>query len=326
MRVFLTGATGFIGRHLATALAAEGHSVLCLVRDPSKSDWMRTCPGVEVVRGDLLDESALRACSGRADLVFHLAGCTSAVSRETYVAVNGHGTGKLAAAVASAAAPSVKIVYLSTLSVAGPRTAANPAREEEPPEPISTYGRSKLLGEELLRRHCSDRPWTIIRAPVVYGPHDRDVLLMFRLAAKGIILQVAGVRTELSLIHVKDMVRALILAGLRGPADGKVYYVSDGHVYTRDDVARHLRAAAGRGFALPVPPALMKVAGLVCDMTGRITGRPALLNSERVSESIQPGWVCRSARIEKDLGFSPGIAMAEGFPSTFRWYREQGWL
>jgi nucleoside-diphosphate-sugar epimerase len=323
MRVFLTGATGFIGRHLTPALSSEGHRVVCLVRSPSRAEWLKKLAGVEVVQGEIMDEELMRRCAADADIVFHLAACTRALRARTYYAVNGEGAAVLARA---AAAASTRIILVSSLSAAGPCTSAGPASEEDTPSPVSDYGRSKLLGEELLRRDCPASLWTIIRPPVVYGPWDRDVLLLFRLARLGIILQIAGRKTEVSTIHVEDLVRALLLAGRGSAPAGQVYHLSDGRVYTRDDVARILRSAVGRGVPFPVPAAVMRATGLFCDLAGSLTGRPPLLNSDRVREAIQPGWVCSGRKIEEDLDFSPAVMMEDGFRSTYEWYRENGWL
>jgi dihydroflavonol-4-reductase len=326
VNVLLTGATGFIGRTLAVRLAREGHRVKCLVRTPAKAAWTREHPSLELIPGDLEDGSLLRTAAAGAEVIFHLAACTSAVRKETLFAVNGEATGRLAEAASATAASSARLVYVSSLAAAGPHTADRPAREDESPRPISEYGRSKLLGEELLRRHCGRLTWTIIRPPPVYGPFDRDVLFLFKLAQKGILLRVLGVRTETSLLHVDDIVEALLMAACHPDAAGKQYYVSDGSVYGGDEIARTLRSLTGRGVVLPLPVAAMKLAGRVCDLAGRVTGRPFLLNSDKVTETIQSGWVCSSDKIRSELGFTPRIPLAEGFSSTYRWYREHGWL
>jgi nucleoside-diphosphate-sugar epimerase len=326
VNVFLTGATGFIGRHLAVRLAMEGHRVRCLVRTPTKAAWMKDHPSLEPIHGDLDDSALLRSASAGVEVIFHLAACTSAVRKKTLFAVNGDATGRLAEAASAAANTSARLVYVSSLAAAGPHTSDRPAREESAPSPISDYGRSKLLGEELLRRHSSGLSWTIIRPPAVYGPFDRDILFLFKLAKKGILLQIRGVKTETSLLHVDDIVEALFLAAFHPEAAGKHYYVSDGHVYGRGEIAETLRALAGRGFILPLPVAAMKLVGRFSDLAGLVTGRPLLLNSDKVAETLQPGWVCSSDRIRRELGFTPRLAMAEGFASTYRWYRSRGWI
>lgn len=326
MNIFLTGATGFIGRNLAPRLAGEGHRVVCLVRDPSRAAWMSEFPSLEPVLGDIMDDGLLRSCVAGTDLVIHLAACTSAVSTETYFEINGRATGRLASLLAESGPGDARMIFLSSLSVAGPHTSASPAVEEEPPRPVSTYGESKLLGENLLQRNCGGRSWTVLRAPVVYGPYDRDVLFLFRLARRGILLRIRGVETETSLVHVDDLVEAVLLAAGSAEAGGKVYYVSDGRTYSRDGIHAAFREVTGRGTVVALPRAIMKGMGFLNDQAARISGKPALLNSDRVKESIQPGWVCRSDRIREDLGYTPGIFMEEGFRTTYDWYRDQGWI
>jgi dihydroflavonol-4-reductase len=325
VRAFVTGASGFIGRHLVHALSSAGHTLTCLVRNPLSAAWMKDLPGCEMVRGTLVDGPLLEECARGVEVVYHLAGCTSAGGNECCTEVNALGTERLARATAPTEA---RLVYLSSLSAAGPRTSRDPALEDDPPNPVSDYGRSKLLGEERIREILPRERWTILRAPAVFGPGDRDVLFLFRMASLGIIPQVAGRRTEVSVIHVEDLVRALLLAGTREASRGRLYHVSNGRVYTRDDLANALRLAVQREtvLPLPLPPLLFRAVGLLSDLAVRISGRPALLNSDKVREVLQPGWVCSSARIEKELGFSAAIGMEEGFRSTWEWYQREGWI
>jgi len=324
--VFLTGGTGFIGRNLAVKLARRGHHVRCLVRDPAGASWMREHPGLDPVRGDIGDPDSLRRCLEGAEAVFHLAGVTKAASRDEYLRVNGRGTEHVASAVAAADERIRKVLLVSSLAVAGPRTAANPAREEDEPGPITWYGESKLLGERLLLERCGHLPWTIVRPPVVYGPFDRDVFLYFKAAASGFVPLLRGGTMELSLVHVEDLTDAILLAGFSPEAHGKRYYVSDGAVHTTRGLADLLRMILGRGAILPVPASLLRAAGLLCDAGARLTGKPALLNGQKVRESLQDGWVCSDERIRKELGYAPRVGIEHGFRSTLAWYRENGWI
>jgi dihydroflavonol-4-reductase len=324
--LFVTGGTGFIGRALTVRLSQLGHRVTCLVRDAGRRDWMEGCPGVASVRGDLLDPDSYRAALAQAEIVFHLAGLTKARTRREYLETNGEGTGRLAEAAAGPGSRVRKIVYVSSLAVAGPHLAARPAREEEEPRPLTDYGESKLLGEELLRRHCGGVAWAILRPAVVYGPFDRDVFLSFRAAARGFVPLLGGGRLELSLVHVADLVEALTLAAFSARSDGRVYFVSDGQAYTSGEVAATLRELSGGARVLPVPGAVLRLAGLVGDLAAATTRRAALLNSQKVREALQEGWVCSIERIRAELGFAPCIGLENGFRTTFGWYRENGWI
>ena len=325
MRVTVTGATGFIGRALALRLAAAGTPVLALVRDVARAGDLAATPGVEVVRGDLLDPGLLRDLVGGAGVVYHLAGLTSARSRGEFMAVNAEATGALAAAAARAPRPP-KLVLVSSLSVAGPRTADQPAREDDPPAPLNGYGESKLRGEELLRRNAAGARWTIVRPPWVYGPGDRATLALFRLAARGFFPSVRGGCMQVSLVHVHDLVEALVLAGEAAAADGRVYYAADGQVHTVAQFGRALLAACGGGRALHVPGVVFRLLGLAGEAGAWLRRRPPLLGRDKSCEGLQPGWVCDDGRIRNELGYRSRVELERGVVETLAWYRMRGWL
>lgn len=321
----VTGASGFIGRALALRLAASGVRVLAVVRNASRAGDLAATPGVELVRGDLRDPQVPRDLAARAGVIYHLAGLTSARSRAEFKVVNSEITGALASAAASSPVPP-KLVLVSSLSVAGPHTATRPAREDDPPAPVNGYGESKLLGEELLRRNGAGVRWTIVRPPWVYGPGDRASLALFRLAARGFFPSVRGGRMQVSLVHVHDLVEALILAGDSAQADGRVYYAADGVVHTVAQFGQALLAACGGGRTMHVPGFVFRFIGLAGEAAGWLARRPALLGWDKASEGLQQGWVCDDARIRAELGYRSQVGLEAGVVETLAWYRTRGWI
>jgi len=326
MKILLTGGTGFIGRNLAVKLSRMGHHVLCLVRDKSRSGWMSDHPGLEPVQGDLEHKDSIAVHVGEVDLVFHLAGLTKARNRDEFIRVNGEGTGILVDAVLQGAKAIKKILYVSSLAVAGPHTSKDPARENGKVSPITDYGESKLVGEQLLLEKCRDIPWTIVRPPVVYGPYDRDVFVYFKMADSGLILIAANRAQELSLIHVDDAVDGIIEAGFAEKSDGEVFYLSDGRVHTLEDVVGTLSRIAGGCKIIRLPHFVGKIAGLSGDCITRLSGKPQLINSQKLKEARQDGWVCSIEKIRDLLGFTPKIEAEVGLESTHLWYKNAGWL
>jgi nucleoside-diphosphate-sugar epimerase len=282
-------------------------------------------PGVDLVRGDLRDRALLRDLVGRAGTIYHLAGLTTARSRAEFMAVNGEATGALAAAAAAAPAPP-KIVYVSSLAVAGPRPAANPAREDDVPAPVTAYGESKLLGEDLLRREGEGVRWTIVRPPWVYGPGDRATLALFRLAARGFFPNIRRGRMGISLVHVDDLVDALLLAGQAAQVDGRLYYAADGEVHTIAELGRTLLAACGGGRAVPIPGPVFRLMGLGGEAAAWLMRRPPLLGRDKACEGLQEGWVCDDTRIRTELGYRSRVVLEGGVAETLTWYRSSGWL
>ena len=326
MRILLTGGTGFIGRNLAVKLSQMGYHVLCLVRDVNRASWMREHPGLEPVQGDIEERESILPHVGDIDAVFHLAGLTKAKNRQDYLRVNGEGTGVLLDAVLRGAKRIKKILYVSSLAVAGPHTSDLPALEKGDVSPISHYGESKLLGEHLLLEKGKDLPWTIIRPPVVYGPFDTDVFIYFKMAHSGRIPLAVKSDMELSIIHVDDATDGIILAGFGDKSDGEVFYISDGKVHTIEELIGILARVVGGARVIHLPPIIGKIAGFWGDCVTRVSGKPQVINSEKMKEASQDGWVCNIDKIRERLGFTPNIELESGIESTYRWYRDAGWL
>src|SRR5262249_17653397 len=181
---FLTGATGFVGGHVARALLEAGWTVRVLVRDASRaSTGLLSGLTLDVASRDLsgtgLRDARLRGC----DAIVHVAGLTKARRFADYREVNVAGTGRLIAA-ARDAAPGALFLLVSSQAAAGPAIGGRPVSASDPPRPVSWYGHSKLEAEEAVASTWTG-PWHVIRPGVVYGPGDRGLLQYFRMAARG---------------------------------------------------------------------------------------------------------------------------------------------
>ena len=173
-RCLVTGASGFIGSHLAAALAAAGHDVSCLVRSTSRVDFLSTLP-VRLVDGDCRERGSLRAAVSGADYVFHLAGAISAADRQTYFDVNAGGTKNLVDACLEWNPALRRLVHVSSIAAAGPSPRGGSLSESDECRPVSDYGRSKLEAELALRAAGDRLPWVIIRPPNVLGPRQKEL-------------------------------------------------------------------------------------------------------------------------------------------------------
>ena len=322
MRVLVTGGSGFVGSHVAEALANAGHELRLMLRATSSLEFLS---GVtfERVEGDMRAPEALNAAARGVDAVVHLAGLTTAVRAADYFAVNAQGTGTLVRAAAEAGVG--RFLYLSSLSAQGPNAddsgVAPPA-----PRPVSIYGRSKLSGEEEVLRMADRMSVTVVRAPVVYGPRDRGLLPFFRLGKSGILPVYGDGENRLSWVNVQDLASA-ITAVLAGETSGSVYTVADGPSHSWRELAQSLqRALDRRAWVVGVPPSLYSLAGAAAGFAGAVIKRPLLLNRDKITEMRQRFWVCSNDRITRELGWRPTISTLTGLEETVRWYRQQHWL
>ncbi len=318
LTVAVTGATGFIGRHVAADLIARGIDVRAIIRPESTSD---APGGTQIVRVPL-EAAALGDAFVGVDAVVHLAGVVSALDPSVYSAVNVEGTRAVATAAYAAGA---RLVHISSLAAAGPAPASAPRSEDDAPNPQTPYGRSKLEGERLVTTTPGLR-WTILRPGVVYGPHDRAMLPIYKLAERGLLPLVGRTDAAYTLIHVHDVVRA-IGAAIDAPSDGDIVFVGHSHPATARQILEAIRLAVGRpAVIIRVPQAVTRLAAEGCDLAARVIGRPLPLNRWRYVELSAEGFVCRTDRLRDRLGVVAQIDLREGLAQTAEWYRRAGWI
>ena len=334
--VLVTGASGFIGRHLVRRMIERGCRVSCLVRATSRIDELRLM-GAQLVTGDLTDRAGIERAleASQAGVVFHLAGLTRALRTDDFVRVNAGGVESVAGACAGRADPPV-LVVVSSLAAAGPCDVGRPRVEGDWPTPVSAYGRSKLAGEQAAAKYAARRPISIVRPPIVFGPGDRGVLEIFRPIARWGIHVVPGRgESRFSLIHVADLVEGLLLIAEKGerlipggsPGQG-VYFMADQDAPTYAQLGTALAVALGRKRATVVrlPQPLMRLAGLCGDAMGRFRRRPGWINSDKTAEALAGSWTCSSLKARTQLAWAPAAPLADRLSETARWYRQAGWL
>jgi nucleoside-diphosphate-sugar epimerase len=320
--VAITGGTGFVGSHLVETLCASGLVPRVLVRDPSAPRWVGGAP-VEWVPGDLGDDAALRRLVDGAGTVFHLAGVLRAGREADFDLGNRGGTARLLQAVEDAA-PTARLVHVSSLAAAGPSAEPAGVGPGCDPAPISWYGRSKLAAEQEVRAIGERADWSIVRPPAIYGPRDTDVFEFFRMASRGVVAIPSGERW-LTVAWVGDVVRAVIAAAAAPPRT--LYHVGDPEPVRLGDLISTLCEAGGvRARVVRLPPGLITGAGLVGSALQRLGWRRLALTADKSRELLARHWTSRTADSLRDLGVGDLTPFGRGAASTWSWYRIRGWL
>lgn len=323
MKAFVTGGTGFIGSHLADHLIESSNytDVRCLVR--TKDKWLENKP-FNRIKGDLTSISVLRDALRDVDTIFHLAGVVSAPDQSEFNRANVDATETLLRVARQCGVPN--IVILSSLAAAGPSN-GSPKTEEDAMEPVSMYGKSKQLMEQMIHQTAADdMSVVILRPPAVYGPREDQIYTLFKLMNYGITPIVGdGYSPKLSIVYVRDVVDGIMKASALDESGVHTYFVS-GQITCWQEIKEIADTVLGKkSLSLKISPAFVKkVAGMI-ETTATLFGSYPVVNREKAREMILE-WTCSNEKAERELAYTPDFSLEEGISRTLHWYKKHKWL
>jgi nucleoside-diphosphate-sugar epimerase len=323
MKIFMTGATGFIGAHLARRLVADGHAVVALVRNPQKAAELPA--EVERFAGDLgtFDDAGcvLPAC----DLVIHLAGVVTARDPADYERVNFGAVKSLVACLERQSFRPRRLLFASSLAAVGPSQRGRRRSEQDAATPIDPYGRAKLAAEQFLTGVSI--PTTAFRPPIVFGRRDTATLSFFKMAAKGFGFRVAGEPQELSFIDVDDLVSAIVAMAGDGSSEHRTYFASAGEDTDSKQLWAALATAMDRRVrVIAVPKSALRSASVVSTGLSKLFGYLNQLDKKQYDQLTAPAFTCSSAALQRAHGWAPRTSLVEALQKAYAGYREDGWL
>ncbi len=329
-KIFITGASGFVGYHLVRAAKVLGLEVHAAVRPSSNIQDIHAFVD-KFVYPDLGDTEALKYLfdDEQYSYIIHAAALTRAKDEKTMLQVNVGYTESILQAAFTAQFPLERISYVSSLAALGPINYDSPICMDEasPYRPLTVYGRSKSASELMIQEKFGEKAISVFRPTAVYGPRERDIFLVFETMNRGLDLYIGSRPQKLSFIYVKDLVDVL-LQGCLQPQEGLQFYnITDGQVYSRYRMAEVFHEILQKKmWRMHVPYAMVKVIADFSQKLYKNSAKTPVIYPERLKELTAENWGCDISKAKTVLGFNPVYDLEKGLKETLLWYKENNWL
>ncbi|MBM4175945.1 MAG: NAD-dependent epimerase/dehydratase family protein [Ignavibacteria bacterium] len=322
----VTGASGFVGSHLVDLLISKNYKVKVIARRGSSLRWVKDQP-IEIVNCNYDDMNGLKNAVSDCDYIFHVAGVIKSKTKEGYYEGNQKVTRNLLNAVKFSNPTLKRFVHVSSQAAVGPSSTREPIHEDTEFNPVTTYGRSKMAAEKEVLSEKENLPITICRPPAVYGPRDPEILIFFQTISKGLQPMIGFDEKNISLVHVSDLVRGILLAAENENSHGKTYFIADEKYYNWKDVGELAsRLLNKKVMRIRIPHVIVFIVAAISQFFSYFRKEATILNLEKANEMIQQNWTCSVQNAMKDFGFRQQIDLETGFKETIDWYKKIGWL
>ncbi len=315
-KALITGATGFIGGHLAAYLIGLGWDITCWCRPESRTHALES-QNVKLIRGRLEDTALLEKAVASQDIIFHLAARIHSASRETYEQVNHVFTRNLVQAACRVTPRPQRFIYVSSIAAAGPCQQGQIKTETDDTPPVSAYGRTKLRGEDAVRENGQRLIFTIIRPPNVYGPGQTESELIIRLIRRRIVPVLRSRTPATTLIYVKDLVQGIVLAALSGHAQQQTYFLTDGSFYSWRHILFTIKnIILERSWYFPLPESAILLAAGLFDGLKRLRVLRSFFGRRAWQSMTRTPWLFSSDKAHSQLQFTPRYDLEQGLRDT----------
>ena len=318
MKTLITGATGFIGTHLARALVEEGREVKCLIRKTSDKNKLEKL-GVELVYGNLLDKDSLKEALKEVSIIYHLGGEVYSFRVRDYYSINVEGTRNLLETCLSYNIE--KFIYFSSIAAAGPNHDNKKFHSEgDPCSPITPYGQSKLEAEFIVKDFFKKHGLAtiILRLPVIYGPgQSKDVSQLFEMAQKGRFIFFGNGENVKSACYIQNLMCGVALLEHYAHGKGEIFYIADDNPYTINQIVQTIVEKKGVSlsclhlskFIADIPWALYKIFA-ACGIS---------FMSLYIPKSLSLNFGCDISKIEEKLSYKPLVKFDDAIKETLIW-------
>jgi nucleoside-diphosphate-sugar epimerase len=322
--VLVTGANGFVGSRLCRRLLNEHYHVIAGMREGCNRELL-TGMDLETRYGDVTCPETLPAMVEGVDYVVHNAGIVKAKKPDLFFKVNHFGTKNIAEACLQSLNLK-KFIYISSLAAVGPSDGIKPLTEDDTPNPLTAYGRSKLAGEESILALKGRLNAVILRPPAIYGPGDREMFSFFKIVNLGMKPYLGNLSRRLQLIHVDDFCLGVFRTLRAETKPGAIYFISESKSFSYRELVHFLGLAVGRKtLPLYIPGSLLKGIARISEGFLKVLGKSSMFTAGK-AEEILGSWEISTDKAKRELGFESKYLFPEGAAKTAEWYFKEGWL
>lgn len=331
--LLISGATGFIGRHFVEHALEHGYSPIVLARKSSKTKYFeqKKVPVVILSFYDpekLVEEiKILIDTYGIIDNFIHIAGLTQSLKVSDFYNVNYQITKNLVDAFSNSTKNPPKFIFVSSIAALGPGDpyTFKPITEDQSPNPVTYYGKSKLMAEQYLKSQ-THTPWIILRPTIVYGPHEKNFFNLVKSLKMGFEIYVGSKKQMLSFIYVEDLVN-IILKLCETKISQKDYNLCDGGSYSISNVNQVIKNALNvKTKSIVLPTVFVRIIAFFNELVSRFSTSSPIVNQNKVNEMVQLNWLCDNSKIKEDIEFKPKFNLQVGIKKTIKWYKRNDWL
>ena len=334
-KILITGAGGFVGGFIVEEALKRGYETWAAVRATTSLEYL-TDERINIIELDFSDKSVLKeqislfiAENGKWDFIIHNLGATKCANFRDFNRINYEYLKDFTTILCETNGIPEKFLLMSSLSVMGLGDEAGytPFKPTDIPMPNTSYGVSKLKGEQAVKA-IPDFPYIIFRATGVYGPHEKDYYLMIKSIAQGFDFSGGFKKQMLTFIYVKDLACAMIDALEAPDAIKKTYFIAEKRGYTQKEFREIVARTIGKKHVIPVcaPLWLTRIVCWISEQIGVLRMKPSTLNSDKFKIIKQRNWLCDVSNGEKDFNFAPKYDLETGIKEAVEWYRQAGWL
>ncbi len=327
-KILITGASGFVGSFLVEEALQKGYEVYAGIRSTSSRQYLQH-ERIKFFELDFSSPSQLedQLAEFQFNYIIQNAGVTKANTKDSYFKVNAHALDHFVKAIKNSGSLPEKFIFISSLAAYGPadNKSENIVSNKSTPKPVTTYGKSKLEGERLLKSH-HDFPYIIVRPTAVYGPREKDLLTVYQMINNRLEILINDGQEQLTFVYVKDLVMS-ILQLLESDLVQKEYFVSDGNSYSAKEFNNIVKKYLNKStFQLNLPSSLVRILAFFTEKISSLSGNYPALNLEKVNELECNSWACDISELQKDINYTPKYDLELGLKETIEWYRNNNIL